>query len=263
MHGTISAAVIASQREALEQHPVYAAIDGLDDLACFMEHHVFSVWDFMSLVKYLQGVVAPARCPWLPAKDTAVRRFINELVLEEESDEAPSAGGEPRYSSHFELYCEAMREVGARSHGVEAFVSRLQHEDIDSALAQAPMPEPARRFTRTTFDFIASDKPHVVAAALALGREHIIPDMFRAILARTGVNEAQAPSFHYYLHRHIHLDEGQHAPLSLRLLNELCDGDAVKIAEATAAAEQAIAARIAFWDGVLAALTARKLAAAV
>ncbi len=263
MHGTISAAVIAPQRQALEQHPVYAAIDGLDDLACFMEHHVFSVWDFMSLVKYLQGIVAPARCPWLPAKDTAVRRFINELVLEEESDEAPAAGAAPRYTSHFELYCEAMREVGARSDVVEAFVRRLHHEDIDTVLAQASIPEPARRFTRTTFDFIASGKPHVVAAALALGREHIIPDMFRAILARTGVGEQQAPSFYYYLNRHIHLDEGQHAPLSLRLLDELCGGDATKIAEATAAAEQAITARIVFWDGVHAAIRARKLAAAV
>lgn len=263
MHGTISSAVIESQREALEQHPVYAAIDGLDELACFMEHHVFSVWDFMSLVKYLQGVVAPTRCPWLPARDTAVRRFINELVLEEESDEAQADGGEPRFTSHFELYCAAMREVGARTDTVEVFVERLHYDDIDNMLAHAPMPEPARRFTRTTFGFIASGKPHVVAAALALGREHIIPDMFRAILARSGVNEEQAPSFYYYLNRHIHLDEGMHAPLSLRLLNELCAGDAVKIAEATAAAQQAIAARIAFWDGVLAAITARRMAAAV
>lgn len=263
MHGIITADIIASQRQALEHHPVYAAIHGLDDLACFMEHHVFSVWDFMSLVKYLQGVVAPTRCPWLPAKDAAVRRFINELVLEEESDEAPAGAGEVHYTSHFELYGEAMREVGACTEAVDAFVTRLHREDIDSVLAQASIPEPARRFTRTTFGFIASGKPHVAAAALALGREHIIPDMFRAILARTGVDERQAPSFHYYLNRHIHLDEGQHAPLSLRLLNGLCGGDAVKIAEATAAAEQAIAARIAFWDGVFAAIQARQLAAVV
>lgn len=263
MHGAISAAVIESQRQALDQHPVYAAITDLDELGCFMEHHVFSVWDFMSLVKYLQGVVAPARCPWLPARDTALRRFINELVLEEESDTAPADGDAPRFTSHFELYCAAMREVGARSETIDAFVNRLYHEDIDTVLSQAPMPEPARRFTRTTFDFIKSGKPHVVAAALALGREHIIPDMFRAILARTGVSEERAPSFHYYLNRHIHLDEDLHGPLSLQLLNELCAGDAAKIAAATAAAQQAIAARITFWDGVLAAITARRLAAAV
>lgn len=263
MYSAISADVIASHRLALDRHPVYAAITDRGELACFMEHHVFSVWDFMSLVKYLQGVVAPTRCPWLPAKDTAVRRFINELVLEEESDAAPGDAAALRFTSHFELYCAAMREVGAREENIDAFMKRLYHEDIDTVLAQASMPEPARRFTRTTFDFIKSGKPHVVAAALALGREHIIPDMFRAILARTGVSEARAPSFHYYLNRHIHLDEDLHGPLSLQLLNELCAGDPAKVAEATAAAQQAIVARITFWDGVLAAITARRLAAVV
>lgn len=263
MHGNLSSAIIESQRRALEEHPVYAAIEDLSDLACFMEHHVYSVWDFMSLVKYLQGVVAPAAHPWLPARDASVRRFINELVLEEESDEAPAGDMEPRFSSHFEIYCAAMREIGADPAGVEALVERVRHDDIDRVLAHAVIPEPARRFTRTTFDFIASGKPHVAAAALALGREHIIPDMFRAILARTGVSERQAPSFHYYLNRHIHLDEGMHAPLSLRLLNHLCGGDAEKIAAATAAARQAVDARIGFWDGVLEAISARRMAAAV
>ena len=60
--------------------------------------------------------------------------------------------------------------------------------------------------------------------------------------------------FHYYLKRHIHLDEDFHAPLSLRLLDGLCDGDPVKVAEARAAAIQAVEARVEFWDGVLAAL---------
>ena len=64
---------------------------------------------------------------------------------------------------------------------------------------------------------------HPWAAALALGREHIIPCMFRALLDRIGITEQDAPAFHYYLKRHIHLDEDFHAPLSLRLLEALCD----------------------------------------
>ena len=88
-----------------------------------------------------------------------------------------------------------------------------------------------------------------MAAALALGREHIIPCMFRSILNNIGVTEAQAPIFHYYLNRHIHLDEDFHAPLSLRLLNSLCDSE-LKTQEAIAAAEGAVNARLKFWDGV-------------
>ena len=100
--------------------------------------------------------------------------------------------------------------------------------------------------------------PTIIAAALALGREHIIPCMFRSILKKIGVTDKEAPIFHFYLNRHIHLDEDFHAPLSLRLLNSLCDGDEVKIQEAVDAAKQAVTARIQFWDGALAAIKSPK-----
>lgn len=251
----IDAGIIRSFKQSLEQHPVYAAVRSVEDLRCFMRHHVYSVWDFMSLIKYLQGAVAPSHYPWTPRGDGAVRRFINELVLEEESDAAlPQADGSQGYCSHFELYCSAMREIGGDDRAPLDFIERLTTSGLEAALAGDAVPEPSRRFTRTTFAFIASDKPHVVAAALALGREHIIPCMFRAFLGNFGVTEQQAPAFHYYLNRHVHLDEDFHAPLSLRLLNSLCAGDPGRQAEAVQAAGQAVEARIAFWDGVLEAI---------
>jgi hypothetical protein len=112
----------------------------------------------------------------------------------------------------------------------------------------------ARWFMEGTFGFIATGKPHVVAAAFALGREQVIPGMFRALLQDMQVRAHQAPAFHYYLERHIHLDEDHHGPLSLRMLDELCAGDPHKVREAEQAARAAIAARIEFWDGVLSAL---------
>ncbi|KAA3625478.1 MAG: DUF3050 domain-containing protein, partial [Proteobacteria bacterium] len=118
--------------------------------------------------------------------------------------------------------------------------------------------EPSRRFTRATFDFIQSGRPHEVAAALAVGREHIIPTLFRALLARFGVSERQAPVFHYYRKRHIHLDEDFHAPMSIRLMTSLCEGDTVREEQALAAAERAIEARLEFWDGVHEAVRACK-----
>lgn len=110
---------------------------------------------------------------------------------------------------------------------------------------------------RATFGFIATGKAHIVGAAFSLGREEIIPDMFRALLARTGIGERDAPAFHYYLKRHIHLDEGSHGPLALRMMNEFVAGDPTKLREAEAAAREAIEARIALWDGLLASLRGR------
>lgn len=253
-------AFIESLRARLEAHPIYVAVATLADLRVFMQHHVYSVWDFMSLIKFLQHEVAPARWPWTPGGDASVQRFINELVLEEETDIA--LPGQEGFASHFMLYLAAMREIGADADTPARFVQMAGEQGIDAALGSGLAPAPSVAFTRSTFDFIASGKPHAVAAALALGREHVIPSMFRAFLSRMAVTEAQAPSFHYYLNRHVHLDEDFHAPLSLRLLAALCGGDAAKWREAEAAAEAAVNARLQFWDGVLKALPSQHAQAA-
>jgi len=240
----------------LERHPIYESIRSIDDLRVFMQHHVFSVWDFMSLVKYLQGHIAPIRVPWMPEGDPALRYFINQLVLGEESDTAPGPAGSVVYGSHFEHYCKAMDEIGAGGDIPRRFLELVREKGVDDALYSDVVPLPARYFSETTFCFIREDKPHVVASALAFGRERLIPDMFRRFLREMHVSEAQAPAFHYYLKRHIHLDEDFHGPLSLQLLETLCEGDPTKIEEAETAAEEAICARIRFWDGVLDAIKA-------
>lgn len=255
MSAVITSEIISSFRQALDQHPIYEAVNSIEDLQCFMEHHVYSVWDFMSLIKYLQAVIAPTAVPWVPRGDASVRRFINELVLEEESDTSEFEG---QFSSHLELYHRAMAEVGADPQPFQCFLQTLAQQGLDTALHLDSVPAPSRQFTQQTFTFLHSQQPHQVAAALALGREHIIPGMFRAILTRMGVSAQEAPIFHFYLNRHIHLDEDFHAPLSLRLLNGLCGDSEQKQQEAIAAAQIAIQARLRFWDGVLLALQQRQ-----
>ena len=256
MSHTFDLSCVADLREQLNQHPVYRSVRGMEDARNFMAHHVYSVWDFMSLLKYLQQAIAPAGAPWAPLGSPAARRFINEIVLEEESDAGlPDADGNKTYASHFELYCQAMNEVGTDPAGPLAFVEMARTQGVDAALAAGIAPAPAQRFMRSTFGFIATGKPHVVAAAFALGREQIIPGMFRALLREMQIGETEAPAFHYYLERHIHLDEDHHGPLSLLMLNELCTGDEIKLKEAEHAAQRAIEARIEFWDGVREALT--------
>lgn len=239
-------------QSALECHPVYAAVRDHADLQAFMAQHVYAVWDFMSLLKTLQHTLAPANAPWLPAGNPALRRFINEIVLAEESDVGlPDAQGHATYCSHFELYCDAMREIGADTEAPLRFVDQVRRSGLAAARAAGIVPLPAARFMDSTFELIATNKPHVVAAAFALGREDVIPRMFRALLAEMGVAEGQAPAFHYYLKRHIDLDGNEHGPLALQMLDELCGGDPQRSAEAVAAAEQALRARLRFWDELL------------
>lgn len=242
---------LAPLRQQLERHPLYASIRSPADLRVFMSHHIYSVWDFMSLVKTMQAVAAPVVVPWRPMGDAGARRLINQIVLEEESDLGPpAADGSETYLSHFELYCGAMREVGADPGPALQFLDLVGAQGIDAALRLGRIPEPARRFMQTTFGIIAEGKPHTVAAALALGREHLIPMMFRGLLRDFGIGADVAPLFHFYLQRHIHLDEDLHGPLSLRLLDHLCGDDVQRITAADTAARTALQARLAFWDGV-------------
>ncbi len=247
-------------RKKLATHPVYAAISDIQDLTIFMQHHVYSVWDFMSLVKYLQNQIAPAKTPWIPYGDAHVQRFINDIVLEEESDEGlPLEDGTPTYTSHFNLYAQAMEEVKEGSSNlIHQFVEKVATHSLETAMNTTPIPSAAQEFMETTFDFIHSDKPHVIAAAFALGREHIIPEMFRALLEKMQISQNEAKVFHYYLDRHIQLDGDHHGPMSLRMLELLCEGNKLKISEAEEAALQAIRARIKFWDGVLLAIENNK-----
>ena len=95
-------------RQQLINHPVYANIKTIQDLTVFMEHHVFAVWDFMSLLKVLQRNLTCVNLPWVPVGNPETRYLINEIVLGEESD----VNEQGNRISHFELYLEAMKQAG-------------------------------------------------------------------------------------------------------------------------------------------------------
>ena len=78
---------LAPLRNELLGHPIYRRIDSLNALHVFMQHHVFAVWDFMSLLKALQRRLCCIDVPWLPPANHLAARFINEIVLGEESDD--------------------------------------------------------------------------------------------------------------------------------------------------------------------------------
>jgi len=211
-----------------------------------MESHVFAVWDFMSLLKALQARLTCVAVPWCPTEFPESRRFINEIVLGEESDLF-----EGRAISHFELYLDAMRQAGADLAPIQSVLRQLANDEFNLERA----PEAARQFVSSTFELIGSGGVHELAAAFTFGREDVIPDMFRSLVrdlnAKLG---GQFAKFQWYLERHIEVDGEDHGPLSLRMVADLCGTSEQRWEEATKAAETALTARLALWDGILAAL---------
>jgi len=244
---------VETLKEKLTGHPIYESVETLQDLRCFMEHHIYAVWDFMSLLKALQAAVAPAQTPWMPSSRPELRRFINEIVLGEECDEY-NVAGTTRFISHFELYLLSMEEVKADTRPIRQFISVVNENGIEAALGLPIVPRPAIEFVRSTFRFIHEQKDHCTASAFAFGREDLIPAMFGALLERMKITEVMAPNFHYYLKRHTKLDAETHGPLALQLVAMLCGKNADREQEAVRTAERALEARIVFWNGVEAAV---------
>lgn len=242
-------------RARLFAHEIYTAVDSLPRLHAFMQQHVFAVWDFMSLLKALQRRLTCVDVPWLPTSHGKAARLVNEIVLGEESD----ADGEGGYCSHFTLYLAAMHETGAATQPITRFLERLEAgTSPNEALSQAEVPSAARRFTTATLEVACRGSLVAVAAAFTLGREDLVPEMFRRIVSTLAEQpRAGLTRFSYYLDRHIEVDSGEHGPMALEMLAMLCGDDDAKWREAETAAAAAIAERITLWDGVLAAVRAK------
>jgi hypothetical protein len=233
--------------DRLASHSLYGSFETVEDLHVFMESHVFAVWDFMSLLKTLQQGLTCVDVPWVPSRFAASRRLVNEIVLGEESDVYGTEA-----VSHFELYLRAMRECGASTTAVESLLTGLGNGlDWRRALAMSGAPEEAERFVQTTFAVIKNNKLHATAAAFTFGREDLIPDMFRGFIRDQNERlQGRLELMRWYLERHIEVDGEEHGPMALRMIAELCGSDSTKWREATEAAEMALRARIALWDGI-------------
>jgi len=247
---------LAPLRERLVTHPLYASLCDEQSLRIFMTVHVFAVWDFQSLLKGLQRLVTCVEVPWIPTPDPEARRLVNEIVLDEESDETPAGG----HLSHFEIYLQAMQECGADTDPIQSFVSNLgAGMAVEEALETPTLSPGIRPFVNTTMAIARSGQPHRVAAAFAYGREEIIPAMFRQLVDQlVALSPRSWATFRYYLDRHIGKDSEQHGPQAKKLVRKLCGTDRTLWSQAIEAAQTSLNARLRLWDAIAAIVVGRK-----
>ena len=230
---------IKQKQKELTHHPVYGTFQDLESIRHFMGYHVFAVWDFMSLLKSLQRHITCVSVPWRPSSYPAeMVRLINQIVLGEESD--VDQAGKP--ISHFDLYLKGMEEIGADTKGIQNFLSSGNLNLI---------PAGAREFVDHNLKVAKDGHVVEVAASFFFGREKLIPDMFQSIVDVLKKENISAPTFLYYLERHIEVDSGEHGPLALKCFDYLVGNDPKFKNMGLDAGLKALEMRQMLWDTVL------------
>ncbi|MFV8269309.1 DUF3050 domain-containing protein [Flavobacterium sp. GT2N3] len=240
---------IQPQKELLVHHPLYKKVKTIEDLQCFLENHVYAVWDFMSLLKALQSKLTCTTTPWFATENPETRYLINEIVLAEESDLTIDG----RRQSHYEMYIEAMEACGANTAGIAHFLSEVNSlKNIFVAIKKSNLHPNIKAFLDFTFRVIDEGKSHEIAAAFTFGREDLIPSMFTEILKNFQENLPQTDlsKLIYYFERHIELDADDHGPMAMKMITELCGSDAQKWSDVEAISILALEKRIGLWDAI-------------
>jgi len=230
---------IYKKQSELTSHPVYKTFNDLASIRHFMSYHVFAVWDFMSLLKSLQIRLTCVDLPWRPSQyPAAMVRLINQIVTGEESD--LDQDGNP--ISHFDLYLRSMEEIGASTAPIREFLATLDYSLI---------PVGAREFVEYNIHVAKNGHVVEVASSFFFGREKLIPEMFQSMVDVLKKENVHAPTFLYYLERHIEVDSGEHGPLALKALSHLTSGDSKLEQLALISGLRALEMRTALWDKVL------------
>lgn len=244
----IKKVLLKNKIDVLNDHQLLVSnvLNNISSIKTFMEHHVFAVWDFMSILKSLQNQICPSIYPWKPNihSKNGLARLINEVVLAEESDEIEVN----KFMSHFNLYIQAMEEVGADTSRITNLINSDLNSDSDFTLFN--IPTCSKNFINTAYKMLSKKKLHIDAALFTYGRETTLPMMFTNIL-RTVKKVNNTEKLSIYLKRHIDIDSNRHGPLSLKLYEISINQDIKKEHEALDAAIISLDSRIQLWTGIL------------
>ena len=234
-------------KNKLRNHSLYNSIESIEDLKIFTNAHVYAVWDFMSLLKFLQINLTSISVPWYPSNNTSTAKLINEIVAGEETDE--NEQGKPM--SHFEMYLDSIESFGVKTDLILNNINSLSSlNTINNDIEKLEIKDYIKDFLKFTFSVINKGKIHEVAAVFTFGREDLIPDMFMPLLEGINSKNNELNKLIYYFKRHIEVDGDMHGPMAMKMLSFLCGDDKVKINESIKASEDALRVRIALWDGI-------------
>ncbi|WP_159023161.1 DUF3050 domain-containing protein [Formosa sp. L2A11] len=231
----------------LRHHKLYNVLKTTEDVKLFMENHVYTTWDFMSLLKTLQLQFVTYKLPWVPNKNPEIFKFINEIVAAEESD--VNELGQIR--SHFEMYIDCMEQIGASTTLINTFTELIENGiDVSKASNLVYIPEFIKDFIEFTFNIIETEQPHLMASVFIFGREDIISEKVLNVVSNIETDKTPCTKLTYLLNRYLFLKQEDQRALSYKMLNELCGNDTEKWDGVLTVAKEALKHRTILWDNI-------------
>jgi pyrroloquinoline quinone (PQQ) biosynthesis protein C len=178
-------------------------------------------------------------------------------VLAEESD----INKDGTRQSHFEMYLEAMRDIGSSTKDINQFIGHIQHgTDVFLVIAASDLPKSVKSFLIFTFNTIYNKGLHQIASTFTFGREELIPEMFSEVIEQIQQKfpNENISNLKYYFKRHIEIDADVHGPMAINLIKNLCQDNNVLWNEVEKTAQKALKKRIKLWDGILTKIKTQK-----
>jgi hypothetical protein len=229
--------------QILENHKLYERVNDEQSLRLFVEHHVICVWSYNYLLREIHQELVSLIHPLNSQSQKEAIRLASELILEEEVEEQQDGS----LLSHFEIYLEAMQDLGANISPIVSFFDLQDSgQNWQTALKHARFPTAVSRYARKMSRF-AQAPLHERAAALFYEGEPFIPDSFLLRLGQLD-SSVKVGRLLDYFERHI---EGLKRPgfsASGRLVEILCSNDEQMSREAEQAAEEAMKNRVELWN---------------
>lgn len=227
---------IQSLQQSLAQHSLYQSLDSIDKLKIFMVYDCLALWTSMTLLKSLQQRVTCIYLPWYPSPHSPeVVRFVNELVLFEESDLDDTGHA----MSHFETYYFIMKGMKTDTSALDSFLSTGEFESL---------PLGAQAYVKHLVELAFNGTDEEVAASLFLAREKILPRLYTQLKNALLKNGLRCQNLDNLLQRQIEVGSARHAPFAQVCFDLICDNDKHKKIRAMRSAKTTLELQLLLWN---------------
>lgn len=232
--------------QVLDTHKIYEHLKTSPAIRKFMEHHFICAWGYHAILRSIDRELSSAPVGIYSHDLKEALKLVSEIILDEEVADL----GDGRLSSHFELYLEAMQDMGCDVTPLLDFMDNLDSgQDLVEAARQADLPAPVIDYAAFVSG-VLREPIHLRAVALFYEGEPYLPD---ALLIQTSslLPRLKVGRFLDYMERHIEGIKHPGFSPAARLVEVFCGNDIHRNEAAEKMAERVLQVRVQFWNQLM------------